>query len=51
MLFQRRQYAEISLETPGVVIADIALNHLNQRLLALQPVLQGVSDGIIYTPP
>ena len=37
MLFHRRQDAEVPLHSAGVVVADVALDHLNQILLAGKP--------------
>ena len=34
VLFQRSEHAQIALHTPRVVIADVALNHVDRRLLA-----------------
>ena len=42
MFLHRSQHTQIALNSPGVVIADVALNHLNKLLLA------GKTPAIIY---
>ena len=34
MFFYRRQYAQVTLDSSGVVITDVALNHLHEFLFA-----------------
>ena len=34
MFFHRRQHAQVTLHSPGVVITDVALNHLHEFLFA-----------------
>ena len=37
MLFHRRQHAQIALHPPGVVVANILLDHLDKLVLAGEP--------------